>query len=67
MEFLTAPELHQLTGYARASSQGAWLTDKGLPFRRDGKRMIVSREHIRAWLEGKTTIVSCGPNWDAIA
>ncbi len=67
MEYLTSPELHQLTGYARASSQCTWLREKGLPFRQDGKRLIVSREHIRAWLEGRPTIVSSGPNWAAVS
>lgn len=65
-EFLTAPELHALTGYARAAEQEAWLLERGLAHRRDGKRMIVSRFHTRSWLEGKAPVVSRAPNLAAL-
>lgn len=60
-EFLEPPELHGLTGYARSNQQAAWLKEQGIPHRIDGRRVIVSREHVRAWLEGRN-IVSSGLN-----
>jgi hypothetical protein len=65
-EFLTASELHDLTGYGRAAEQAAWLKERGLPHQRDGRRVIVSRFHSRAWLEGRPVVASNGPNWAAI-
>jgi hypothetical protein len=65
-EFLTSPELHQLTGFARPISLANWLKAHCIPHRVDGKRIIVSRIHVQAWLEGKTTPYSSGPNWAAV-
>jgi len=61
-EYLTHLELHQLTGYARAGQQSTWLQSKGIPCRLDGRRVIVSREHVRGWLEGRTMVASKGLN-----
>jgi len=66
-EYLNNQELHQLTGYARSGQQTAWLKERGIPHRQDGSRIIVSRVHVQAWLEGKNTISSNGPNWAKIA
>ncbi|MDB5957699.1 DUF4224 domain-containing protein [Ramlibacter sp.] len=52
-EFLDKPELRQLTGRARANAQTQWLESNDVPHRRDGSRIIVSRYHVRQWLEGK--------------
>ena len=65
-EYLNSPELHTLTGYARCTDQGKWLATKGIPHRLDGKRVIVSREHIRGWLEGRTVATSSGLNMAGI-
>jgi len=65
-EFLPSPELHALTGYARAGAQAAWLKEKGIAHRVDGKRVIVSRVHVRAWLEGRGIVQSTGLNRAAI-
>ena len=65
-EYLLASELHQLSGYARHGQQHEWLTAQGIPHRVDGKRIIVSREHVRAWLEGRATVMSTGLNLKAI-
>lgn len=65
-EFLTSPELHALTDYARAGQQSEWLKAKGIPFRQDGRRVIVSREHVRNWLEGRTVVTSTGLNLASI-
>ena len=53
-EYLTPPELHQLTGYARATSQASWLKDHAIAHRLDGRRVIVSRVHVQDWLAGRT-------------
>lgn len=65
-EFLTPQELHALTHYARYGQQSMWLKDKGIPHRVDGRRVIVSREHVRGWLEGRTMVISRGLNVAAI-
>jgi hypothetical protein len=54
-EFLDASELHQLTGYARPKGQAAWLRTEGIPHQVRGRRVIVSRTHSLAWLEGRAT------------
>lgn len=65
-EFLSAQELHGLTGFARAGAQAAWLKEKGIAHRVDGKRVIVSRVHVHAWLEGRPVVQSSGLNRAAI-
>lgn len=63
MNELYAPqELHTLTDYARAGQQAAWLAERGIPHRVDGRRVIVSRVHVQAWLEGRTVVHSTGLN-----
>jgi len=65
-EYLSPQELHQLTDYARPSGQVEWLRAKGIPHREDGKRIIVSREHVRSWIEGKPVLARGGLNVSAI-
>lgn len=64
-ELLDKIELRLLTGATRADAQAAWLAAQGLPHRRDGARVIVSRHHVRLWLEGKQAPRSSGINWNA--
>ncbi len=64
-EYLTQAELHQLTGYARPTSQATWLKAKAVPHRLDGRRVIVSRVHVQAWLEGRN-VASSGLNLAAV-
>jgi hypothetical protein len=64
-EFLTADEKRDLTGFTQAAQQERWLKNFGLPHRRDGRRIVISRIHVRLWLEGKV-VISQGPNWDAL-
>ena len=61
-EYLSPGEMHTLTGYARSGQQGDWLKEHAIPHRVDGKRVIVSREHVKAWLEGRTVASSSGLN-----
>lgn len=65
-EYLSNPELHQLTGYARSTQQSAWLKFRGIPFKADGTRIIVSRLHVQSWLEGKPILARAGMNMAAI-
>lgn len=65
-EFLSPPELHSLTGFVRSAAQGEWLKAHGIPHKLDGRRVIVSRNHVRAWLEGRQVVTSSGPNWSAL-
>lgn len=64
-EYLPPQELHQLTGYARPTSQAQWLKTHDIPHRLDGRRVIVSRVHVQSWLEGRN-VVSGGLNLGAI-
>lgn len=65
-EYLTPQELHQVTGYARTSGQADWLKANGIPCKLVGARLIVSREHVRSWLEGKPVLARGGMNIAAI-
>lgn len=65
-EYLTPQELHQLTGYARSAQQADWLKTRSIPHKQDGSRIIVSREHVRAWLEGRPVLARAGLNIAAI-
>ena len=65
-EFLEPEEVKRLTAAAQAAKQDAWLTQQGIPHKVDRRRVIVSREHVRAWLEGRPLRSSSGPNWAAV-
>ena len=65
-EFLEPDELKRLTDCAQARKQDEWLTGQGIPHKVDRRRVIVSREHVRAWLEGRPLRSSSGPNWSAM-
>ena len=65
-EYLSPFELHGLTGYSVRPKQIEWLKAAGIPHRVDGGRVIVSRVHVQAWIEGRT-VVSGGINFGAVA
>lgn len=65
-EYLNNAELRDVTGYAQTAKQCDWLKIKAIPHKMDGARVIVSREHVRSWLEGRHTVSSSGPNWGAL-
>lgn len=66
-EFLDRGEVHELTGYARAKAQAAWLQAERIPHRVVGSRVIVCRVHARAWVEGRATPLATGNlNWSAV-
>lgn len=66
-EFLKPSETHDLTGFARAAEQEAWLKERGIPHQRDGRRVIVSRFHSRSWLEGRAVVASNAPDIGALS
>lgn len=66
-EYLDSTELQRLTDAARSSQQSKWLKEHSIPHQCDGKRVIVSRVHVQAWLEGRPVRSSTGPNWAAVA
>jgi hypothetical protein len=61
-ELLTPAEVKSLTGEAKADGQDRQLTTDGIPFRRRGERILVSRFHTREWLAGKSVTPSRGFN-----
>ena len=65
-EYLTRTELYGLTDYARCAEQAAWLANKNIPHLIDGKRVIVSRVHVMARIEGRIVASSSGLNLGAI-
>lgn len=65
-EFLSPSELKDLTGGVRSGKQVAWLKEQGVAHRLVGTRIIVSRVHVRSWLEGKPVLPRYGINFDAI-
>ena len=65
-EYLSLDELRSLTNYACRGLQATWLTNKNIPHLIDGKRVIVSRVHVMARLEGRIVASSSGLNIGAI-
>lgn len=53
-EFLSKEELQFLCGRRDAVSQEKALKEMGIPHRVVRGRVVVSRFHVREWLEGKT-------------
>lgn len=50
---LSAEELRRLTGKAWRSRQIEWLETHGVPYRRDGVRVLVARSAAEAYLRGE--------------
>lgn len=63
-EFLTAAELRQFG--TTPGEQAEAMTAQGLPFRRVGNRLLVSRYHLREWLAGRCTPPSKGPRLELV-
>lgn len=59
---LSTPELRSLTGKARRGDQEAWLLERGIPYRWDGERLLVSRNAVDQWLAGREVPVYREPN-----
>lgn len=65
-ELMSADEVREATGKARSTQQSEWLAERGVPHRLEGRRIILSRAHFRAWLEGKVVPRTGGINWGAV-
>ena len=65
-DLLTHKEIAALTGKLWSRHQILWMAEMGIPHRVDGKRIIVSRRHVDAWLEGRNIVRSAGLNLAAI-
>lgn len=65
-EFLSASEVKDLTGAAQPDAQEAELKKQGLPCKRRGNRVLVSRWHCREWLSGRPVAPSRGINLAAV-
>lgn len=61
-ELLKPSEIRTLTGTANPDQQEKILTTDGIPFKRRGKRILVSRFHTREWLAGRVVTPSRGVN-----
>jgi hypothetical protein len=59
-ELLSRVELRRLTGRARSADQKRVLLEDGIPFRERGRELLVSRYHMRMWLEGRAVPMSRG-------
>lgn len=65
-EYLDSRELKSLTDYTYRSKQTEWLRMKGIPFKIDGKRLVVTKTHVQNWIEGKQNVAGRGMNVAAI-
>ncbi len=61
-EWLMPSEVKTLTGVANPDEQEKILERDGIPHRRRGKRILVSRFHTREWLAGRSVTPSRGIN-----
>lgn len=61
-EFLSPDEVRAITGRRRLDDQERVLKADGIPYKRRGRQMIVSRFHTREWLSGRVVTPSRGIN-----
>lgn len=61
-ELLSPGEVRALTDAANVDEQERVLQKDGIPYRRRGKRILVSRFHTREWLAGRAVTPSRGVN-----
>lgn len=65
-ELLSALEVRDLAGCVAREAQCAKLEELGVPYIRDGGRILVSREHVRQRLLGVQLRQSQGPRLDLV-
>ncbi len=66
-ELLSPAEIRCLTDCARFEDQRRALDGMGLPCRVVGKRLKVSRYHLREWLSGRPVKASREPDLSAVS
>jgi hypothetical protein len=65
-ELMSPEEIKELTDAAQAAKQAEWLADHGIPHKLVGRRVKLSRVHVRQWLEGARFAFSSGVNLGAV-
>jgi hypothetical protein len=65
-EFLPAEDVADLAGCSARDAQCAALDAAGIPYIRQGKRILVSRAHVRQRLLGEQLRQSAGPRLDLV-
>lgn len=65
-ELLSTAEIRDLAGCVAREAQCAKLDELGVPYMRDGQRIIVSREHVRRRILGERLRQSAGPRLDLV-
>jgi len=65
-ELLSTAEVRDLAGCSARDAQCLKLAELGVPFRRDGARILVSRFHARQWLAGIEVRPPVGPRLDLV-
>lgn len=65
-EFLSVAETRQATGCARRAAQKRALDAAGIPWQEVRGHLVVSRYHVRAWLEGRPIPASREVNLGAV-
>lgn len=63
---LSIEEIRSLTGCARRADQEAWLSSHGVPFRKDGERILIARSNAERWLSGQNIPQMAEPNLSAV-
>ncbi len=63
---LEAKEIRKLAGVSKTDEQEAFLKQEGIPHKRRGRRILLSRAHVRAWLAGQMLPPSRGVNLGAV-
>lgn len=65
-EILTPQEVKRLTDETSPDAQARVLEADGIPFRRRGARLLVSRFIMREWLAGRTVTPSRGVDFSKV-
>jgi hypothetical protein len=66
-EFLTPAEVKAAAGGAASiADQAATLKANGIPHRLVGRRLLVSRYHVRAWLQGEVVAPRSEPKLELV-
>ena len=64
-EFLLPQEIKRMTSEGKLDAQEAFLKSEGIPHKRRGRRILVSRAHVRAWIAGAIFTPSRSINLEA--
>jgi len=66
-EYLSPAEVKSLTGgRARLADQLKVLCEEGIPHKMVGRRVVVSRHHVRQWLSGEAAAPTIKPRLDLV-